>query len=161
MNLPLSSLPEAFSLPEVEKGTFPHLFNKIENENYVGPIPAIEQYSIKTMRTKDREKFLQWYAQQQGNVFNFKEELLKYCKLDVKILRLACLAYRKIFLNIANICPFEETCTIAGTCLKVFRKKFLKPFSIGIIPKNGYRFANNQSREAMKWLLWMENQLHR
>ena len=159
MNLPLSSLPEAFSLLDIEKGTFPHLFNRTINENYVGPVPSIEEYCVESMRPKDREKFLEWYAQQQGKIFNFKEELLKYCKLDVKILRLACLAYRKIFLNIANICPFEECCTIAGTCLKVFRKKFLKTSSIGIIPKNGYRCADNQSREALKWLVWMENVL--
>lgn len=161
MNLPLSSLPQAFSLPDIEKGTFPHRFNRRENENYVGPIPALEEYSPEIMKSGDREKFLAWYAEQRDVIFNFQEELIKYCKLDVKILRMACLAYRKIFLNIANICPFEESCTIASTCMKVYRKMFLKPDTIGIIPKNGYRFSNTQSLEAMKWLVWKEHQLQR
>ena len=85
MNLPLSSLPEAFSLPDIEKGTFPHLFNEIENENYIWPIPPVKEFSVNTMRPKDREKFLEWYALQRETIFNFKEELVKYCKLDVKI----------------------------------------------------------------------------
>ena len=161
INLPLSSLPQAFSLPDVEKGTFPHRFNRRENEKYIGPLPLLEEYSPETMKLNDREKFLTWYNEQQGVIFNFQEELVKYCKLDVKILRMACLAYRKIFLKIASICPFEEACTIASTCMKVYRKMFLKPNLIGIIPKNGYRFSNNYSFESLKWLVWMEHQMQR
>ena len=161
INLPLSALPMAFSLGDIEKGTFPHRFNRIENENYIGPIPPVDEFSPETMKPKDRETFLIWYEEQRGTVFNMHEELVKYCKQDVKILRLACLAYRKIFLNIADICPFQEACTIASTCMKVFRKKFLKRDTIGIIPKNGYRFSNTQSIEAMKWLIWKEHELQR
>ena len=86
MNLPLSSLPQAFSLPVIEKGTFPHRFNRRENENYVGPIRALEEYSPEIMKSVVREKFLAWYAEQRDVIFNFQEELIKYCKLDVKIL---------------------------------------------------------------------------
>ena len=126
MNLPLSSLPEAFSLPEIEKGIFPHLFNTKENENYVGLAPPIQQYSPETMKPKDREKFLHWYFESCiGEIFNFQTE----------------------------ICPFEEACTIASTCMRLYRKMCLKPNTISIIPRRGYRLANTQSREALKWLV--------
>ena len=35
----LSKLPEAFGLGELTKGFFPHLWNTLENQNYVGAIP--------------------------------------------------------------------------------------------------------------------------
>jgi len=35
----LAKLPKAFGLTELKKGYFPHLFNKTENRDYVGPLP--------------------------------------------------------------------------------------------------------------------------
>ena len=43
--MPLSALPKAFDLPDVEKGTFPHLFNTIDNQSYTGPLPDVKYYS--------------------------------------------------------------------------------------------------------------------
>ncbi|CAH0547088.1 unnamed protein product [Brassicogethes aeneus] len=57
-----------------------------------------------------------------------------------------------------NVCPFTNACTIASACNKVFRKNVLKPNTIGIIPKGGYRMTNNQSMIALKWMVWEENQ---
>lgn len=79
-----------------------------------------------------------------------------YCKLDVTILRLACLKFRSSFLDSGDICPFSEACTIASACNKLFRKRFLKKNTIGIIPRNGYRMADNQSLKAIKWLALQE-----
>ena len=33
----LADFPKTFGIDELAKGYFPHLFNKKENENYVGP----------------------------------------------------------------------------------------------------------------------------
>ncbi|XP_011684670.1 PREDICTED: uncharacterized protein LOC105448009 [Wasmannia auropunctata] len=59
-------------------------------------------------------------------------ELVKYCRNDVDILRRACMAFRKIFLERGNVCPFEECTTIASTCMKVFRKNLLREEEIGL-----------------------------
>ena len=40
----LSKFPKTFGMPELCKGYFPHLFNKEENQNYVGPIPDVDHY---------------------------------------------------------------------------------------------------------------------
>ncbi|XP_018370161.1 PREDICTED: uncharacterized protein LOC108765813, partial [Trachymyrmex cornetzi] len=49
--------------------------------------------------------------------------------------------------------------TIASSCMKVFRKNFLREKEIGIIPPGGYRNADKQSRKALKWLVWKEREL--
>lgn len=46
----------------------------------------MDTFSPETMHPADREKFLIWYSEQGDKAFNFQEGLLKYCKLDVKIL---------------------------------------------------------------------------
>ncbi|CAH0547087.1 unnamed protein product [Brassicogethes aeneus] len=38
----LSALLKAFGLKTLKKGYFPHLFNTLKNQNYVGPPPALE-----------------------------------------------------------------------------------------------------------------------
>ena len=86
-------------LTEIGKGTFPHLFNIPENQNYIGELPPLSSYSPDTMSVIERNKFLEWYNDQKilGYIFDFQKEILKYCKQDVNILRLACLAFRETF----------------------------------------------------------------
>ena len=149
-HMPLSSLPKAYGLPDVEKGTFPHLFNTPENQTYEGPLPPLHFYFPDSMQASEREKFLNWYNEQLANgyVFNFQNEIVKYCKQDVKILRLACLAFKKTFVKL-NVDPFADCSTIASTCMRVYRMNFLRKNQIGIVPSNGYRLADNQSVKAI------------
>ena len=163
MHMSLSALPKAYGLSNIKKGTFPHLFNTPENENYVGEMPPLDTYSPDTMSAKDREEFLNWYGEKvaQGYQFDFQKEIIKYCKQDVEILRRACLAFRKTFLDCGSTDPFLECTTIASSCLRVYRKKFLKPNTIGIMPQRGYRNADKQSLKAIQWLTWMEKVLNR
>ncbi|KAG5866291.1 hypothetical protein JTB14_023254 [Gonioctena quinquepunctata] len=51
-----------------------------------------------------------------------------------------------------------EATTIASACNKVYRRNFLKPNTIGIIPKRGYRWRDNQSKIAIQWMVWEEHQ---
>ncbi|XP_067210247.1 uncharacterized protein [Linepithema humile] len=162
MPMRLSELPKAFGLANtLDKGVFPHLFNTLDNQFYVGPLPGVEYYSPETMNTKEREQFLAWHDEltRANYIFDFQLEISRYCRNDVDILRRACMAFRKIFLRRGKVCPFEECTTIASTCMRVFRKNFLRESEIGIIPPGGYRHANTQSRKALRWLVWMEREL--
>ena len=76
-------------------------------------------------------------------IFNFQKEIVEYCQMDVEILRRACIQFRKIFLEVSETDPFIAACTIASACSYVFRKKFLVPNTIGIIPPTGYRRLTN------------------
>jgi hypothetical protein len=150
-HMPLCSLPKAYGLSEIEKGTFPHLFNTEENQNYIGPLPSLDMYGVNSMNSKEKEKFIEWHEQQSaaGYIFNFQEEIVKYCKQDVKILREACLEFRKNFMKF-GVDPFEECTTIASSCMRVYRKKFLKKNQIGVVPVKGYRMGENQSIKAIQ-----------
>ncbi|KAF4529356.1 hypothetical protein B566_EDAN017368 [Ephemera danica] len=77
--------------------------------------------------------------------------------MDVKILRLACIEFMKTFRNMVNVQPFSECITIAGACNLAYRRNFLKPETIGLIPKQGYRRVDTQSVIALQWLVWIEH----
>ncbi|KAG5872176.1 hypothetical protein JTB14_010737 [Gonioctena quinquepunctata] len=84
-----AKLPKAFGLDGVKKGYFPHLFNRTENWQYVGPLPALEYYDpevIKYTPTLDEDKdprkqLIAWHKElsEQGYVFDFQKELVEYC----------------------------------------------------------------------------------
>ncbi len=57
----LADFPKTFGIDELAKGYFPHLFNKKENENYVGPIPPTPYYNPNGMSPAAKEKFLEWH----------------------------------------------------------------------------------------------------
>ncbi|XP_074026164.1 uncharacterized protein [Leptinotarsa decemlineata] len=166
--MPLAGLPKAFGLDGVKKGYFPHLFNKAENWNYVGPLPALGYYDPESIKyttnleeDKDPKKqLIEWHKQlsEQGYVFDFQKELVEYCQSDVDILSRACLKFRELMIQEGGVDPFTEAITLPGTCNKIFRRNFLKPNTIGLIPKNGYRWCDNQSKIAVQWLLWEERQ---
>lgn len=73
----------------------------------------------------------------------------------MKILRLACIKFRSMLIDLTSVDPFHQI-TIAGTCMAVFKTNFLKSDQIAIIPNNGYRMRDNQSFKALKWLEWLK-----
>ena len=149
----LANFPKTFGIEELAKGHFPHLFNKKENENYVGPILPASYYNPNGMNPKDKEAFMTWHTtkKESNYVFNFKQEIVSYCHSDVDILHWCCMEFRELFYNVTNIYPFR-TLTIASACHLVYRTNYLPKDTIGIIPPMGYSPKNNQSVFAHKWL---------
>ena len=150
----LSQFPKTFGKTELCKGYFPHLFNKEENQAYVGPIPPVPYYSPNTMKPKAREAFLAWHKEQveSNYVFNFRNEIIKYCRSDVAILRECCMEFREMLREKTDgIDLFEDCLTIASYCHKVYRTNFMKKDSIAVF--SPYRqLKMKQSNMAMKWL---------
>ena len=150
----LSRLPKTFGLTDVlKKGYFPHFFNTVANQDYVGPIPEARYYGPNRMYTEARAAFMEWHAKQvrDGVVFDFRKELLEYCRSDVDILRRCCLEFRRLFMEMTDgVDPFLSL-TIASACIRAFRTNFLKD-TIGIIPHGGYHSGYTQSLVAEEWL---------
>ena len=88
-NTNLDKFPATFNLQELHKGYVPHAFNRAENFSYRGVYPLADQYCPDDMLEKKREKFLTWHAQKirENAVFDFQEELLRYCESDVQLLK--------------------------------------------------------------------------
>jgi G:T-mismatch repair DNA endonuclease (very short patch repair protein) len=140
----LSALPNAFGLTELKKGWFPHYFNTAQNQNYVGPYPNARYYGHDFMSEKERAELLVWLNERKNHVFDFRKEMLEYCRSDVDILRQSCLKFRDLLMSATGekvevvnekgkidekwfgaVDPFDSV-TIASVCMNVFRTKFLE-----------------------------------
>jgi hypothetical protein len=158
ISMALAKMPKAYGIKNVDKGTFPHLFNIPENQNYVGPLPPREYYDPESMSFGNMLEFNEWYSElsnRPGYEFNFQKELSSYCRMDVDILRRCCLKHRELFVQTTNVDPFTSSTTLASACNLVFRQNFLKPGTIGIIPPRGYRGKDLQSILAVRWLSFL------
>lgn len=142
--MPLSAMPKVFSLPDIGKGTFPFLFNKACNYDYVGPLPAPEYYGVDQMKPGAREDFLAWHLSQKDKTFDFMAELVAYCEVDVSILEEACLAFRELVIGMTakeveadlsedgadlvtrtiGVDPLQYN-TMAAVCMAIYRFLFL------------------------------------
>jgi hypothetical protein len=107
------------------------------------------------MMDSERQKFLDWYAQQKDKNFNLQRELKAYCDSDVTVLRKCCLKFRKLFMEIGDLDPFVCSITIASACNKYYRKHCMPRDKIAIIPYGGYRNEEKQSLLALRWLKWL------
>ena len=156
----LARFPKTFGQDELCKGYFPHFFNKDENQEYVGPIPCQDDYGVNYMKPEAREKFMTWHQEQVENnyVFDFQEEILKYCRSDVDILAECCKLYREMFRlatdtgnDETGLDPFDSATTIASYCMQVYRTKFLQKDTIALLPQHQV-LKRKQSHEALQWL---------
>ena len=149
----LAKFPKTFAQPELCKGYFPHFFNKDENQDYVGPIPCQNDYGADFKKPGEREAFMTWHQEQVDNnyVFDFRHEILKYCRSDVDILAKCCLLYREMFKSKTGIDPFDKATTIASYCMQVYRTRFLEKDTIALLSQVRQLKAK-QSHEALQWL---------
>ena len=160
--MPLSAFPKTFGLTELCKGYFPHKFNHPDHQTYVGPVPALDYYMPETMSLEGRQAFETWHQEQrdQGVVFHFQQELLNYCKSDVRLLKQGCLTFKRLFEDLTGFNPFDHV-TIASACNRDLRMNRMIPNSIASEPAGhkGWRNSINQSLPALQWLTWCDHQL--
>ena len=148
---PLRDFPKTFGITELAKGYFPHEFNTDANQNYVGIYPDKQFYGYNMMTKKAKQDFNDWYETINSQTFNFREEMYKYCKSDVDILRRGCLKLRELFLLISNVDPFQYI-TIASVCNAIYRNEFLPKNTIGIVKETP---TDNYSIKSIKWLTYL------
>ena len=135
---PLRKLSTTYNINTI-KGHFPHLFNRPENQNYIGCIPDEKMFGVKNMSPEEYEKeFKPWYNQQKDVTnWNFKKEFIKYCRADVELLSKTVLYFRKLFITSLDTDPFRYT-TLASLCMSIYLNKFLpeKKQLLVIVMKN-------------------------
>jgi hypothetical protein len=120
----LAQFPKIFGLEALQKGHFPYMFNTLENQNYIGPIPDIQYFEPEYKSVKERKELLQWYGEQvaAGQPYNFKQVLTDYCLSDVDILARALEKYNDAgrVLNHNQLPPLDRL-TIASYTLNCWR----------------------------------------
>ena len=156
ISMSLAKFPKTFGQDELCKGYFPHLFNKDENWNYVGPIPCQNDYNVNFMKPEERKAFIAWHKEQveSNYVFDFQKEIVKYCRSDVDIMRKCCLLFREMLRDETGIDPFGKSLTIASYCHEVYRTKFLKEDTIAVFTHDR-QLKTKQSNMAVKWLSYV------
>ena len=162
LNMPLEAFPKTFGIKEFKKGYFPHAFNKEENQDYEGPIPALEYYETHTMNTKKKQAVEKWHDEQvvEGKTWNFKSELLAYCQSDVKLLKQGCLMFAKDFESECGFNPLKENITIASACHNFWRNYQMIPYSVAVEPPHGWSGVTPaQSKIGFQWLYLQDQAL--
>ena len=134
LQMPLKSFPKTFGMSELKKGYFPHYFNKKCNKNYVDPMPSKKHYGYNLMKPDERSKFLKWYEERvsENYVFDFKKEILEYCRSDIDILRRGIMKLREDFIQLENIDPLRYI-TIASGCMTIYRCNYMPKKTIAIV----------------------------
>ncbi len=148
---PLAKLSATYSIDTI-KGHFPHHFNKHENQNYIGKIPSEEMFGVKDMcEDVYKKEFKPWYETVKDKQWNYKEEMIKYCRADVELLSKAILKFKQMFQDKFDINPFKYI-TLASLCMAIFRGNFLEDDTI---------VANEQNKPVSKvckeWLIHKGN----
>ena len=156
LQMPLKSFPKTFGMSELKKGYFPHYFNKECNKDYVGTIPSKKHYGYNQMKPDERTKFLKWYEERvnENYVFDFKKEILEYCRSDVDILRRGIMKLREDFIQLENIDPLRYI-TIASVCMTIYRSNYMPKETIAIVPE--YVKTDNYSKMSIIWFNYVSN----
>ena len=107
-------------------------------------------------KPEERKAFIAWHQEQVENnyLFDFRKEIIKYCRSDVDIMRKCCLLYREMFRKETDIDPFDKSLTIASYCHEVYRTNFLKKDTIAIF-YHDRQLKTKQSNMAVKWLSYI------
>ena len=94
--MPLSAFPKTFGLTELKKGYFPHLFNTLSNQSYIGRIPDTSYFMPDVMSVSTRRDFKVWHTRQRvaSVIYDFQKELTEYCESDIKFLKQGCLSFK-------------------------------------------------------------------
>ena len=89
-------------------------------------MPPIDKFKPNTFKEKDRKHFLAWYEEKvkEEYVWNQKKEMEEYCISDVDILRRCCIVFRKLYLEVCGIDPFQYL-TIASVCMSIYKYNFI------------------------------------
>ena len=159
----LAEMPKMFDFEELAKGYFPHKFNLPQFQNYKGPIPAMEYYfEYEEKKEGIRNKFIAWHAKQVADrvVYDFKEEMRKYCHSDVDILRRGFQKFREMFIGLESADgtlqlgqdPLHYMTIAALVYDGVFRRSYLKPETIKYVTRPS---RQSNSADSILWMGWL------
>lgn len=98
-----------------------------------------------------------WHREERkaGAIFNLQRDIVRYCQMDVEILRIACMKFRQLVLDNQHVDPFLCSTTVASMCMYIYRHNFLAEEKIAVVPSGGYRKHEKQSLVAIKWLKYI------
>lgn len=155
---PLADLPKTMGLDiEISKGFFPYKLKFPYTDRLVIDLPDKDLFCAETMNVERRKEFDVWYEKRlkEAPKFDYFVELATYCSQDVRILRLAATKFRRLILDLGEVDPYEECLTLAHVCSEVFKKRFMSPETIAIIPHSGVKYKKCFSIKSIKYFEYL------
>ena len=79
----LAKFPAVVGLSDVNKGSFPHRFNRAENWNKTVQFPEEHEFDYSKKSDKERAAFGEWHEAERtkkDGVYDFNKEFIDYCK---------------------------------------------------------------------------------
>lgn len=173
----LKNIAISFDLP-IQKGDFPHHFNNGYNEHYVGRLPLLHHHDdywclISKKTREDVEEFEQWYRDQElvyctcddvcvctKKKWDFQEEIIKYCWMDVDVLAEAAKRYRDWLTHLGEdedpiegweakpLDPFEYL-TIPQIAMTILMGGLPEEENVTITP---YKIRQDRVKGAVSWM---------
>ena len=164
----LADMPTTFGVSDVAKAFFPYRLNTPELWDKCIPKLEIELYVV-----SKRTEFLEWYRNAIEEPYmqrldlvdagqdvlctcNIFAENLKYCRDDVKVLRVCFLKFLEACMQTTGIMPGVDNLTTASYCNLVWKAKFLEPGTVGLVPHKGHVHKDTQSKIALSWLKFLD-----
>jgi hypothetical protein len=159
---PLAAMPKMFGVKDTAKTFFPHLLKFAEYADYNGPYVSTKYYDVNQMNPMKRAECMTWVEKHQkdGDVFNYKVNMIEYCENDVEVLRACGEKFRTLFREKGMIDPFIDSFTLSQASSYVYRKLHMPENSMGIIPPWGYKSPRAYSNKGVIWLEYMACKLH-
>ena len=168
---PLEALPGMYGLEGVRKGFFPHLLNRerfmpkgagargaaFRSRTDGGRFPGKKYWEPDFMSPGKRKKFEEWYQGEReryegdpGLRYRPWEELVAYCRDDVRILRQAFERFLATTQERHQEPHILSSLTMPSYANALFRKHYMPEDSIPLLPPGG--FGETQSRVALAWM---------
>ena len=88
------------------------------------------------MKVEKKEECETWHAKKvlKGAVWNFRKELLSYCKSDVNLMKEGCLKFAEDTKRDAGFNPLLQCITTASTCHHFWCNFEMEPKTIAVEP---------------------------
>ena len=67
----------------------------------------MRDFGIDNLMPEDSETLKQWHSEQLGDNWDFKKEMIKYCRADVELLSNTILKFRKLFRDNLDADPLQ------------------------------------------------------
>ena len=114
----LRNLCAAFDVSSI-KGYFPFLFNV--DIHYEGAFPPFEYWKKSNISIQEHFELASSYANKN---WSFKEEAIKYCKLDCKALFEVIVKFNELIFKTFNV-NVHKSLTLPSLAMKIFKSKFM------------------------------------
>lgn len=142
--IPLAQFEKSFGLLDSGKGFFPYKFIRPENFDYIGVFPDKDAYGYDEMKPALRIEFSEWFESERNSVFNFRDEIAKYCIQDVNILQAGVEEFRN---QIQKLTEIDEVEKDEKEESREKEEEFFQPILLGQFVDVGYEKVKKQDEE--------------